>query len=64
VDFLSHDAYGKWHLYQVCWNMEDPDTLKRETVALQEAETELGITGEIITPASYCSSFLPGLLIR
>jgi hypothetical protein len=39
--------------------MNDPDTLKRETAALEEAEKELGIKGEIITPDSYFTSFLP-----
>lgn len=58
VDFISKNKQGKWHLYQVCWNMEDPRTLERETSALKEAEKELGITGEVITPDTYFSSFL------
>ncbi|MDF3033819.1 MAG: uncharacterized protein K0R76_773 [Alphaproteobacteria bacterium] len=59
VDFMARDGLGTWHLYQVCWDMNDPDTLKRETAALEEAEKELGIKGEIITPDSYFTSFLP-----
>ncbi len=63
VDFLSRDLQGKWHLYQVTWDMKDPKTLERETLALEEAEKELKIKGEIITPDSYFTSFLPTLLI-
>ena len=58
VDFLSRDLHGKWHLYQVSWDMADPKTLERESLALREAEKELGIKGEIITQDSYFSSFL------
>lgn len=53
VDFLSRDPLGKWHLHQVCWSLEDPQTRKREEEALKEAEIELGIPGTIITPDSY-----------
>jgi len=59
VDFMARDGLGKWHLYQVCWNMDDRETLERETAALKEAEKELGIKGEIITPDSYFTTFLP-----
>lgn len=58
VDFLSRDPLGKWHLYQVCWSLEDPKTMLREQTALDEAEKELGIKGMIITPESYFTSFL------
>lgn len=58
VDFLSQDPEGKWRLYQVCWNMDDEQTLQREMIALAEAEKELGIKGECITPTSYFTSFL------
>ena len=61
VDFLSRDFQGKWYLYQVCWNIDDPQTRERETLALEEAEKELGIKGEIITPESYITSFLPSV---
>jgi uncharacterized protein len=58
VDFLSKDIMGNWYLYQVCWNMDHPKTMERETLALLEAEAELklkgiDVKGEIITPDSY-----------
>lgn len=59
VDFMARDGLGKWHLYQVCWDMSDTETLERETAALKEAEKELGMKGQIITPDSYFTSFLP-----
>ena len=59
VDFFARNTQGKWRLYQVCWTMDDPETLKRETLALNEAEKELGVKGQIITPNSYFSEFLP-----
>lgn len=61
VDFFSRDAHGTWHLYQVCWQMDDPKTLEREMLALHEAEQELNVKGHIITPESYFSLFLPNL---
>lgn len=53
VDFLTKDIHGKWHLYQVAWDINDAETLDRETRALQAAEKELGIKGKIITPAEF-----------
>jgi hypothetical protein len=64
VDFIARDSFGKWHLYQVCWDMSDPKTWERETAALKEAEDELGIKGEIITPDSYFTTFLPSEPLR
>jgi uncharacterized protein len=61
VDFMARDGLGKWHLYQVCWDMSDTETLARETAALKEAEKELGIKGVIITPDSYFTTFLPSM---
>lgn len=58
VDFLSRDLNGKWHLYQVCWDMQDEATLQRERQALEEAEKELGIQGEYITPAVYLETVI------
>ena len=58
IDFLSKDLCGKWHMYQVCFDMSNPDTYEREVRALGEAEKELGIKGSIITPDSYFTSFL------
>ncbi len=53
VDFVIKDIQGRLKLLQVCWDMEDEETLHREKKALQKAEKELGIKGEIITPANY-----------
>jgi predicted AAA+ superfamily ATPase len=58
VDFFTRDAQGLSHLYQVSWDIDDPQTLKRELTALHEAEDELGIQGELITPDIYLTSFL------
>ena len=58
VDFFTRSPQGDWHLYQVCWDMSDPKTYERESVALQEAENELGVKGTIITPETYLTSFL------
>lgn len=62
VDFFAKDRQGLWHLYQVSWNTDDPQTLERELMALREAEQELGIQGELITPDIYLTSFLPKIL--
>ncbi len=61
VDFFAWDPEGVPHLYQVSWNTEDPQTLKRELTALREAEDELGIQGELITPDTYLTSFCSNL---
>jgi hypothetical protein len=53
VDFLTKDPLGKWQFYQICYDLSDPQTVARETGALQEAEAELGIKGKIITPEVY-----------
>lgn len=57
IDFLAKDIYGKPHLYQVVWDMNDAETIARETRALHEAEQELGIKGKIITPEYYLSHY-------
>jgi len=59
IDFLTRDPQGKWHLFQVCWNVEKHETLEREVTALEEAEKELHIKGECITPTTYFTFFLP-----
>jgi uncharacterized protein len=61
IDFLSLDLGGNWHLYQVCWDMNDPKTEERERAALLEAEKELNIKGVLVTPMSYFDNFLPKL---
>ncbi len=58
VDFLSKDSYGKMHLFQVAWDVSDPETMEREIRALSEAEKELNIKGKLITPSNYLSDFV------
>ncbi len=53
VDFLTRNGHGQWQLYQVCWDIQNPETYQREVTALQEAEQELGFKGNIITPDTY-----------
>ncbi len=53
VDFLAQKGRGQKKLFQVAWNIDDPNTLRRETRALEAAKKELGVEGEIITLDSY-----------
>ena len=53
VDFLTRDPEGELHLYQVAWEVDDPETYAREERALKAAEKELKITGTLITPLRY-----------
>jgi len=53
IDFLAQTARGEKKLVQVAWNINDPETLKREERALQAGIKELKIPGEIITLDSY-----------
>lgn len=53
VDFLTRSLEGTLQLYQVVWEMDDPQTLDREQRALGEAKAELGIDGTIITPENF-----------
>jgi predicted AAA+ superfamily ATPase len=53
VDFLTKSLDGQMHLYQVAWNMDDPETRFREERALEHAERELNMKGEIITASNY-----------
>jgi len=41
--------------------MTNQETLQREMLALAEAEKELGLKGEMITPDTYFTFFLPRL---
>ena len=50
VDFVSQDGMGAWHLWQVCWDMSSKETVLRETSALETAEKELKMSGQLITP--------------
>lgn len=53
VDFLVKPLTGDIKLYQVVWDDADVNTMERETRALNAAEKELGVKGEIITYKSY-----------
>lgn len=45
-------------LYQVAWDTQNSATQEREARALQEAEQELGIKGQLITVAVYLEKFV------
>lgn len=53
IDFITKDLNGKINLYQVVWDINNPETLMREQRALEKAEEELGIKGIMITPETY-----------
>ena len=53
VDFFTKSLDGKLHLYQVTWDMKAVHTHQREMRALQEAEKELDIRGQIITSENF-----------
>jgi uncharacterized protein len=53
VDFVAQTRDGGLELYQVCFDISDAATLKREKEALRDAEDELGIKGRLITPDNY-----------
>lgn len=53
VDFIAVSQDGSKELIQVTWDMSDESTLQREKRALEEAESELGINGRIITAYDY-----------
>lgn len=56
IDFFTRSLDGRLHLYQVAWDVSEPETLKREQRALHAAEKELSIKGELITPFTYFKS--------
>lgn len=53
VDFFIKDVHGKIKIFQVVWDMENKETMERETRALNAAEKELNTKGFIITPENY-----------
>lgn len=55
IDFLSRTPQGEIKLWQVVWDLTNEKTMQRELRALQSAERELGVKGEIITPENYLS---------
>jgi len=57
IDFLTRSLDGHLHLYQVAWDVDDPETYAREERALKKAEKELGVKGMLITPETYLTTF-------
>jgi hypothetical protein len=53
VDFLARYPDGRRELIQACWDAGDPETLRREAEALDEAKAELGLEGRIVTMGRY-----------
>ena len=53
VDFVVRHPDGRQELIQVCWAIRDPETLRREQEALEEAKAELGLAGRILTVESH-----------
>ncbi|MFN3235184.1 MAG: ATP-binding protein [Gammaproteobacteria bacterium] len=62
IDFLTEDPMNRKKLYQVVWDTENPETMKREMRALSAAEKELGIKGELITPETYLRSIFKEII--
>lgn len=56
IDFITLDIQGKYEMIQVVWDLEDSQTLERETRALHQAEQELGFSGKIVDLSSYLRS--------
>lgn len=53
VDFLATGPRGEQKLFQVAWDVSDPETLEREQRALSAAMKELKVEGELVTLESY-----------
>jgi predicted AAA+ superfamily ATPase len=53
VEFLAFHPSGKKRLIQVCFDISHRDTLEREMRALNEAEEELQMRGELVDSNSY-----------
>jgi len=50
VDFVVRSESGEFRLFQVCYDISDPKTRKRELVALTKAAEELGLAaGTVLT---------------
>lgn len=56
IDTICLSQEGQF-MHQVCWDMNDQDTITRELRALHDAEKELNIKGELITPESFLDKF-------
>lgn len=53
IDFLAQMPRGYKKFFQVAWDAQDPNMMKREKRALEAGMKELKIDGEIITLDSY-----------
>lgn len=53
IDFLAENAQGEKLLVQACLDLNDLETLKRETRSLELATSRTGIPGTIVTPGNY-----------
>lgn len=53
VDFITHGPNGRLHLIQVCYDMGNDETIKREEGGMLEAEEELGVKGTLVTKENY-----------
>ncbi|MBN1961279.1 MAG: ATP-binding protein [Deltaproteobacteria bacterium] len=53
VDFVIKWPQGKVELMQVCWDIYDSNTYKREETALKQVQAELGVSGTLLTVENY-----------
>lgn len=53
IDFVSRDPKGKLYIWQIAWDISNKNTIDREQRALDAAEKELNIAGNLVTPESY-----------
>lgn len=53
IDFITEDRHGKYEMIQVVWDMNDHETVERETRALRQAEQELGFSGRLLDYTQY-----------
>jgi predicted AAA+ superfamily ATPase len=58
IDFITQDSQGKYEMIQVVWDINERDTLERETRALRQAEQELGFSGRILDYTCYLQQFI------
>ena len=58
IDFLTQTLDGELYLYQICWDVNNQDTIERETRALDIAKKDLGIDGILITPDHFLKMFI------
>ncbi len=58
VDFLTMSPNNEMHLYQVCWDVNNSETLDRELRAMRIAQDELHIDGTLITPELFLKNLI------